>query len=88
MARRWDESEWDELFGAHPPDAAHKPDRAACEAIGHKLDRAADAVLWMWEDAERHRRGAASNTASERLIDYLDRSQARLRVADSRNAPS
>jgi hypothetical protein len=45
MARRWDEWEWDELFGAHPPDAAHKPDRAACEAIGHKLDRTGDAVL-------------------------------------------
>jgi hypothetical protein len=73
MARRWDEREWDELFRAHPPDAAHKPTRAACEAIGRRLDRTADAILWMWEDAERHRRGAASNTASERLIDYLDR---------------
>lgn len=75
MARRWTEDEWDKLFRAHLPVASHKPSRAACEALGRGLDRTADAILWMWEDAERHRRGAASNTASQRLKDYLDRQQ-------------
>jgi hypothetical protein len=73
MAQPWSEEEWDELFRAHPPDAAHRPTRPECDAIGRRLDRTPDAILWMWEDAERHRRGVASNTASERLMDYLDR---------------
>jgi hypothetical protein len=73
MAPRWSEKEWDELFRAHPPVAGHRPDRAACAALGRRFNRTPDGILWMWGDAERHRRGAPSNTASQRLIDYLDR---------------
>ena len=41
-------------------------------AMGARLGRTPDAVVWMWNDAESHLRGAASSAASQRLIDFLN----------------
>jgi hypothetical protein len=71
MADRWTEEEWDILFHAHPPHG-RRPGRQALEAMAQRLGRTPDAVAWMWDDAESHLRGAASSTASQRLIDYLN----------------
>jgi len=72
MARRWSEAEWDELFGAYPPVAGHKPDHAACDDLGRRFERTRWGILWMWLDAEAYLRGARS-FASQRLIDHLAR---------------
>lgn len=72
MTRRWTETEWDYLFATHPPMRSSRPTESDCEAVALWLDRTPGAVLWMWQDAEAHLRGASSY-ASLRLMAYLDR---------------
>jgi hypothetical protein len=71
MAAQWTEDEWDTLCRAFPP-RGRRPGTDAVEAMAGRLGRTPDAIEWMWSDAESHLRGAASSTASQRLIDYLD----------------
>lgn len=70
MAGLWSEEDLDTLFRAFPP-RGRRPGKDALAAIATRLGRTPDAVEWMWQDAESHLRGAASSTASQRLIDYL-----------------
>jgi hypothetical protein len=71
MAELWSEEEWDVLFRAYRP-RGRRPGKDALVAMAPRLGRTPDAVVWIWNDAESHLRGAASSAASQRLIDYLN----------------
>ena len=72
VGTRWHESEWAALFAAYPPEHDLRPGWEALRGLAIRVHHSPDAILAVWEDAERYRRGAAYGEASPGLRRYLD----------------
>jgi len=73
MSHLWTVAEWDVLFTALPPAPDSRPSWDQLRKLTRVLDHSPDAMLAVWEDAERYLRGAAYGEASPALRAYLDR---------------
>jgi hypothetical protein len=71
MAHRWSEEGWDQFFAAHPRQHDGRPTWTELRRLSRQLDHTPNAVLGVWEDAERYRRGVRYSLASPRLRIYL-----------------
>ena len=67
----WTTSEYDRLFGGHPPTKPHAPRRHELEEMARDIDNSAAAILAQWNDARSAVLGSKT-AASQGLLGYLD----------------
>ena len=70
--RRWNEREYEILFGQFPPEGG-APSGAALATIAADFERTEDAVRWQWTDGASYSMGREASTASGPLKAWLDR---------------
>jgi hypothetical protein len=68
--RRWDERQYDVLFGDHPPTEPQAPTADECAVLGRSLGRSSEAIRSQWDDGRSLVLGHATD-ASSGLRDYL-----------------